>query len=139
MKPKPTFWQWVRATVEVACALVVLFALNAQAQTLDPLKEYRYAGPPVRNVDGTIRRRADVIAAFRKVHRCPSTGRYTGACPNYAINHVYPLACGGADAVWNMVWMRNDIKAQVDRIERRISAAEPPIEDTAACKFQITP
>ena len=119
----------------IGLVLLVLCAGAAAQSTagLDPLVEFRYAGPPKRDADGRIARRADVLAAYRRVHPCPSTGRFKGACPGWALDHVIPLACGGADAVWNLMWMRNDVKALVDRYERKISAAMPPIEDTGAC------
>lgn len=110
----------------------------------DPLTELRYCGPPVRLADGSIRRRADVLAAFRKVHPCPVTLAFTGACKGWSLNHVLPLACGGCDAVWNLQWLPNDIKSSanphaVDRFERRINAATPAIPDTATCTLQATP
>jgi hypothetical protein len=43
-------------------------------------------------------------AEFMKSHPCPSTGRGYGACPGYVVDHVKPLACGGADAPANMQW-----------------------------------
>lgn len=42
--------------------------------------------------------------AFKLFHPCPSTGRYKGSCPNYVIDHIKPLACGGADSPDNMQW-----------------------------------
>jgi hypothetical protein len=106
--------------------------------------EIRYCGPPARLADGSIRRRADVIAAFRKFHPCPGTLKFTGACANWSINHEIPLACGGCDAVFNMRWLPNDVKSAagphaVDRFERKINAATPPIADTAACKLEAVP
>jgi len=106
---------------------------------LNPLIEYRYSGAPVRNADGSIKRSSSVIAAYRKVHPCPSTGLRTGACPNWALNHVVPLACGGYDAVSNLVWMRLDAKKIVDGYERKMSAATPPYPDTAACVNVVMP
>jgi len=41
---------------------------------------------------------------FRKVNACPSTERNTGPCPGYEVEHVTPLACGGADSPGNMRW-----------------------------------
>jgi 5-methylcytosine-specific restriction endonuclease McrA len=43
-------------------------------------------------------------AEFQRQHPCPSTGRTSGACPDYVVDHVKPLACGGADASSNMQW-----------------------------------
>lgn len=106
----------------------------------DPYRENRYCGPPPRDpVTGTIMRDWKVTYAYRKVHKCPSTGFFTGACPNYSLNHVKPLACGGCDAVWNLTWMRNDVKKLHDGYERKIFSLDPAIEDTAACEFQISP
>jgi hypothetical protein len=36
-------------------------------------------------------------ADFQRSHPCPATGRTSGACPGYVVDHVKPLACGGAD------------------------------------------
>lgn len=93
----------------------------------DPLVETRYCGPPVRLADGTIRRRADVLAAFRRVHPCPSTGLHTGACPGWARDHVVPLAVGGCDVVSNLQYLPNEIKSAAgtlpkDRWEMRVYA-----------------
>lgn len=124
----------------LAVSLLCMAASMACAQTtLDPYQDYRYCGPPKRNSVGTIVRDSKVTYYYRKIHRCPSTGSYTGACPNYAMNHVVPLACGGCDAVYNLTWMRNDIKKLQDGVERHIYAIEPVIADTEACTFQITP
>ena len=116
--------------------------LNAN---INPLDEIRYCGPPKRDAKGTIIRRADVLAAFRKLHPCPSTGLTKGACPGWAMNHDRSLACGGCDAVWNLSWMPADIKSCagphcVDRYERYINQiADPVIADTAECVNKIVP
>jgi hypothetical protein len=41
---------------------------------------------------------------FMKSHPCPSTGKTSGACPGYVVDHVTPLKRGGADAPFNMQW-----------------------------------
>lgn len=43
-------------------------------------------------------------AEFKAGHPCPANGRRSGACPGYVIDHLVPLACGGADAPRNMQW-----------------------------------
>ena len=35
---------------------------------------------------------------------CPATGRTSGACPGYVVDHIKPLKRGGADRPWNMQW-----------------------------------
>ncbi len=123
--------------------LTALWAFPSEGATLDPLIEYRYINPAAgevikRDAKGTIIRRADVIIAFRKIHPCPSTMLFVGACPGWAINHDRSLACGGRDAVSNLSWMPTDIKTCagahcVDRYERKINALAVPISDTANC------
>jgi hypothetical protein len=57
-------------------------------------------------------------AAFQRSHPCPATGRASGPCPGYIVDHVKPLACGGADAPSNMQWQSTaDAKAK-DQWER---------------------
>lgn len=58
-------------------------------------------------------------ADFKRQQPCPATGKSSGACPGYVVDHVKPLACGGADAPSKMQWQtRADAKAK-DRVERR--------------------
>jgi 5-methylcytosine-specific restriction endonuclease McrA len=51
---------------------------------------------------------------FRKVNACPSTGRNTGPCPGYEVDHVTPLACGGADSPGNMQWLSTSANRSKD-------------------------
>ncbi len=51
--------------------------------------------------------------AFERSHPCPSTGRKSGACPGYVVDHVKPLKRGGADRPNNMQWQtKADAKAK---------------------------
>jgi hypothetical protein len=102
--------------------LILLCALALPALATDP----RYIeGPVQRAADGTIKRSAARLAEFRRDHACPATGKTTGACPGWAIDHVVPLVCGGQDAEWNMQWLPLDIKSCAgtkckDRWEQRV-------------------
>lgn len=88
--------------------------LQPAAPAVDPLKEYRQCGAPARTADGSIRRRSDVLTAYKKLHPCPGTGRTTGACPGWALNHIVPLAKGGCDAVSNLAWIPVEVKSCAD-------------------------
>lgn len=71
-------------------------------------------------------------AEFRKIHPCPSTGKTTGACPGWQVDHVIPLASCGCDVVENMQWLKNSVKTCAgadckDRWERKINIC-PEVE-----------
>jgi hypothetical protein len=108
------------------CALAASAAgqvLQPVAPPINPLLEYRQCGEPARDAKGTIIRRADVLYAYRKAHPCPVTGKTTGACPGWSMDHIVPLAKGGCDMVSNLAWMPNSIKSCaapncIDRWER---------------------
>jgi hypothetical protein len=57
-----------------------------------------------RNRHGRIRRSSAAKHSFERQNPCPSTGRTSGRCPGYVVDHVKPLECGGADAPSNMQW-----------------------------------
>lgn len=113
-----------------AALLLLMLAAPAAAQylppsalTVDPLLEVRQCGAPVRAADGSIRRRADVLGAYRKAHPCPVTGASSGPCPGWQLNHIIPLAKGGCDAVSNLMWLPVQVKTCtqawcIDRWER---------------------
>ena len=71
-----------------------------------------------RSETGRIERSRAATRSFERERPCPSTGRTSGGCPGYVIDHVKPLACGGVDAPSNMNWQTlADSKAK-DRVER---------------------
>jgi len=54
---------------------------------------------------------------FKRRQPCPSTGRSTGPCPGYVIDHIKPLKRGGADAPHNMQWQTREAAKAKDRWE----------------------
>lgn len=111
-----------------ALAVLLLAAAPAWGQYLqpfDPLQDMPRVAEPVRNADGSIRRRSAVVAAFRRLHPCPSTGLTAGPCVGWAVDHVRPLACGYPDAVSNLQWLPHVLKSgpgalPKDRWERKV-------------------
>ena len=71
------------------------------------------------SVDARIKRSQSAKVEFKYQHPCPATGARKGPCKGYIIDHVKPLACGGADAPSNMQWQtKADAKAK-DKLERK--------------------
>jgi hypothetical protein len=72
-----------------------------------------------RDSHGKIKRSAAAKLAFEKQHPCPATGKAGGSCPGYVVDHVKPLATGGADAPSNMQWQTTAEGKLKDRTERK--------------------
>lgn len=90
-----------------AVFVLVILALPAGAAP-DP----RYCTTaPARASDGRIARSRAVIREFKRLHPCPSTGKSTGACPGWSLDHRIPLSCCGVDEVSNIQWLPNVIKS----------------------------
>ena len=117
--------------------IIFLLMILALPVLANPLLETRYCGEPKRDVNGNIMRRADVLAAFQKIHPCPNTGLTTGACAGWQKNHIISLSCGGCDEVSNLQWLPMQIKTctswyrALDRFERKIY--DNGIPNTDAC------
>ena len=77
----------------------------------------RCTGCP-RDAHGHIKRSPEAKHAFRSSHPCPSTGRTSGACPGYEIDHRQPLYKGGADSPDNMQWLSKEQHRAKTRAER---------------------
>jgi hypothetical protein len=72
-----------------------------------------------RDSHGRIQRSYHAKHGFRKENPCPSTGKTTGKCPGYVIDHSVALCQGGADSKSNLAWQTTaDAKAK-DKIECR--------------------
>lgn len=65
-------------------------------------------------------RDASQVRAFKRHNPCPSTGRTSGACPGYVIDHIVPLCANGPDAIGNMQWQERQASYKKDAEERRL-------------------
>ena len=70
-----------------------------------------------RDSSGHIARSRAATRQFKKANPCPSTGRRSGACPGYVIDHVTPLKRGGADTPGNMQWQTKAAARAKDKVE----------------------
>jgi hypothetical protein len=70
-----------------------------------------------RDSSGRIKRDPHQRAAFMKSNPCPSTGRRSGGCPGYVVDHVQPLKRGGADRPGNMQWQTKAAAKEKDKRE----------------------
>src|SRR5947209_11719162 len=80
---------------------------------------YPYCRSCARDANGRIHRNSAARNEFRRGNPCPSTRQRRGACPGFVIDHVKPLACGGADSPHNMQWQTLTDARKKDRWERR--------------------
>jgi hypothetical protein len=72
-----------------------------------------------RDENGRIKRSESAKHEFMLLRPGPSTGRTSGSCPGYVIDHIRPLACGGADDPSNMQWQTKEAAKAKDGWERK--------------------
>lgn len=70
--------------------------------------------------EARIKRSQSAKAEFKAEHPCPASGATKGPCKGYVIDHVKPLACGGADAPVNMQWQTIAEGKAKDKWERKM-------------------
>jgi len=70
-----------------------------------------------RDSRGRIARSEHAKSEFKQSQPCPSTGKSSGACPGYFIDHITPRKRGGADAPYNMQWQTVEQARTKDRWE----------------------
>ena len=66
-----------------------------------------------------IKRSYKAKSDFAKLHACPATGLNKPSCPGYVIDHIRPLACGGADNPANLQWQTVKEGKAKDKWERK--------------------
>lgn len=96
----------------------VAFATSSHSGASHSTSHSRKASGVKRNRHGRIKRRRAARSAFMRSHPCPSTGKTSGPCPGYVVDHKIALECGGIDDPSNMQWQTvADGKAK-DKTER---------------------
>ena len=88
----------------------------SQARTvrhLSPKTNYGVA----RDSRGRLKRSSRAKSEFKYQHPCPSTGKSSGPCPGYVVDHVRALKRGGEDSPSNMQWQTKEAAKAKDRWE----------------------
>lgn len=70
-------------------------------------------------VESATKRSYSAKVAFVRENACPATGLNKLPCKGYVIDHIKPLACGGADNKTNMMWQTIAEGKAKDRWERK--------------------
>ena len=78
-------------------------------------KDYRFNC--ARDSKGHIKRSSKARDDFKKAHPCPGTGKSSGPCKGYVIDHIKPLKRGGADDPSNMQWQTEKAAKEKDKVE----------------------
>ena len=69
--------------------------------------------------DARIKRSQSAKVEFKREQPCPATGASKGPCKGWVIDHIKPLACGGADAPGNTQWQTVAEGKAKDKWERQ--------------------
>src|SRR5436190_7872203 len=86
---------------------------SSHPKAATPAKSRKTSVATSRTAKGKIKRSAAAK------HRFEVQTGYPKGRPGYVIDHIVPLACGGADAAPNMQWQTIAEARAKDRIERR--------------------
>ena len=65
-------------------------------------------------------------AEFMRLNPCPSTGKSSGACPGYQVDHREALICGGRDELDNLQWLGTEEHKAKTRVEVKLCRTHEP-------------
>lgn len=68
--------------------------------------------------EARIKRSQSALVEFKAANPCPASGARKGPCKGYVIDHIDPLACGGADTPANMQYQTIAEAKAKDKWER---------------------
>ena len=82
-----------------------------------PRSEPRDQARAQRSLSAPAQRSAFARREFQRLHPCPATGKPTGACAGYVVDHIIPLKRGGLDTPSNMQWQAIANAKAKDRVQ----------------------
>lgn len=68
------------------------------------------------------------VAVFRRANPCPATGKTTGPCKGWVVDHVWSLCLGGPDVPQNMKWQTTTESYLKDVFEREMCDMKRKLE-----------
>src|SRR2546422_782327 len=77
---------------------------SSRTSSLTSHPSTRAAVGVTRDSHGHIKRSETAKRDFEHHRPCPSTGKTSGACPGYVVDHIVPLKRGGADHPSHKQW-----------------------------------
>ena len=77
---------------------------------------------------GAEKRDPKQVDLFRRIHPCPATGKLSGACSGWVVDHLMPLCWGGKDDPSNMAWQEKAASYIKDVFEREACALKKKVE-----------
>lgn len=84
-------------------------------------RSHKHSGPkwrpPEQKKESDFKRSKAARSEFQRANPCPATGKRTGRCPGYVVDHIRPLKRGGPDIPGNMQWQTKEVAKAKDRIE----------------------
>lgn len=113
-----------RLSILLTLAVCMATAPLAQAR-MSPVERHSHTTHPgartaagvKRDSHGRIKRSRQARYAFQHRHPCPSTGKASGPCLGYVVDHIKPLKRGGPDSPDNMQWQTREAARQKDKWE----------------------
>ena len=100
-----------------AMLAVPSYARSSSAHSYSHSSSSRAVPGVPRDSHGKIARSPTARHEFQHSNPCPSTGKTSGSCPGYVIDHVTPLKRGGADSPSNMQWQTKEEAKIKDKTE----------------------
>lgn len=55
-----------------------------------------------------------------RLNPCPSTGKPSGPCPGWQVDHIEALVCGGRDELANLQWLQVEPHREKTRVEVKL-------------------
>ena len=100
----------------LVAVLIARFSLTAEARSTSGSHVHMHHLRPS-SCYSCSHRSLEAKHEFKYSNPCPSTGKRSGACPGYVIDHVQALKHGGADRPSNMQWQTNAAARAKDKVE----------------------